>query len=173
MKDRVQVIDTEGYRSNVGIILCNSEGQLFWARRIGEDGWQFPQGGIQKNESPEQALYRELEEEVGLKAGDVELLGSTQGWLRYRLPKHMCRQQRNRARGFIGQKQIWFLLKLTASEGRVRLNTSAEPEFDHWRWVSPETTVKEVIDFKRAVYLKALEELMPIIHSPSLFIVNR
>ena len=172
MKDSVQVIDTEGYRSNVGMILCNPDGKLFWARRIGEDGWQFPQGGIKQDESPEQALYRELEEEVGLKAEDVEFMGCTNDWLRYRLPQHMCRRQ-NRTRGFVGQKQIWFLLKLTANEGRVCLNTSAEPEFDHWRWVSPEVTVKEVIDFKRAVYLQALEELMPMINCSSLFIAHR
>ncbi|HEB56260.1 MAG TPA: RNA pyrophosphohydrolase [Gammaproteobacteria bacterium] len=171
MKDRVQVIDTEGYRSNVGIILCNPYGQLFWARRIGEDAWQFPQGGIQYNESPEQALYRELEEEVGLTADDVELLGCTHGWLRYQLPRYMRRH--NRSNRFIGQKQIWFLLKLTASEGRVCLSASAEPEFDRWRWVSPEITVNEVIDFKRAVYLRALEELMPMINGPSLFIAHR
>ena len=164
------MIDTEGYRSNVGIIICNPDGQLLWARRIGEDGWQFPQGGIKKNESPEQALYRELEEEVGLKARDVELLGSTRGWLRYQLPRHMCRH--NRTRGFVGQKQIWFLLKLTASEGQVCLDASAEPEFDHWRWVSPEVTVNEVIEFKRSVYLRALEELMPIINCPPLFVAH-
>ncbi len=164
------MIDTEGYRSNVGIILCNPHGQLFWARRIGEDAWQFPQGGIQYNESPEQALYRELEEEVGLKADDVELLGCTHGWLRYQLPEYMRRH--HRGSHFIGQKQIWFLLKLTASETRVCLSTSTVPEFDHWRWVSPEVTVKEVIDFKRTVYLRALEELMPIINCPSLFIAH-
>ncbi|HFQ13414.1 MAG TPA: RNA pyrophosphohydrolase [Gammaproteobacteria bacterium] len=160
------MIDTEGYRSNVGIILCNGQGQVFWARRIGEDAWQFPQGGIQRNESPEQALYRELEEEVGLTAGDVELLGCTRDWLRYRLPRHMCRQQRGYR--FVGQKQIWFLLRLTASETRVRLNASPEPEFDHWRWVAPEITVREVIAFKRAVYLRALEELMPMLGHPPL-----
>jgi len=165
------VIDTEGYRSNVGIILCNPYGQLFWARRIGEDAWQFPQGGIRYNESPEQALYRELEEEVGLKANDVELVGCTHGWLRYQLPQHMRRHSRGNR--FIGQKQIWFLLKLTGSETRVSLNTSKEPEFDRWRWVSPEVTVNEVIDFKRAVYLQALEELMPMINCPSLFIAHR
>ncbi len=167
----MQVIDTEGYRSNVGIILCNSYGQLFWARRIGEDAWQFPQGGIQYNESSEQALYRELEEEVGLKNGDVELLGCTRGWLRYQLPRHMRRH--NCGNRFIGQKQIWFLLKLTASEGRVCLGASTEPEFDRWRWVPPEVTVNEVIDFKRAVYRQALQELMPMINGPSLSIAHR
>ncbi len=166
------MIDTEGYRSNVGIILCHPDGRLFWARRIGEDAWQFPQGGIQYNESPEQALYRELEEEVGLKAGDVELLGCTRDWLRYQLPRHMLRHH-NRDSRFIGQKQIWFLLKLATSEGKVCLNTSTEPEFDHWRWVSPEVTVKEVIDFKRAVYLRALEELMPMLNRPSLSFAHR
>jgi len=99
------------------------------------------------------------------------LLGCTRDWLRYQLPSHMLRQHHRGGR-FIGQKQIWFLLKLISSEGRVCLNTSVEPEFDHWRWVSPEVTVKEVIDFKRAVYLRALEELMPMLNHPSLSIVH-
>ena len=83
------MIDEDGYRPNVGIILCNKQGDVLWARRIGQDAWQFPQGGIKEFESPEDALYRELAEEVGLQKQDVEVLGSTRGWLRYRLPRRM------------------------------------------------------------------------------------
>jgi len=77
------MIDSDGYRLNVGIILSNDEGRLFWARRIGQDAWQFPQGGIDKEESPEQAMYRELKEETGLDPNDVDILGCTQDWLKY------------------------------------------------------------------------------------------
>ena len=56
---------------------------MLWARRINQEAWQFPQGGINDRETPEEALYRELNEEVGLEAGDVRILACTRGWLRY------------------------------------------------------------------------------------------
>jgi putative (di)nucleoside polyphosphate hydrolase len=155
------VIDGEGYRSNVGIILFNPQGKLFWARRIGEDSWQFPQGGIQPDETPEQALYRELGEEVGLGPGDVELVGCTRDWLRYRLPKRYVHRRRKPV--CIGQKQRWFLLALTGQEECVRLDATDKPEFDHWRWVDPAAPVREVVSFKRNVYQRALDELVPLI----------
>ena len=70
-----RVIDAEGYRSNVGIVICNEHGQVFWARRFGQQSGQFPQGGIDDGESPEQAMYRELYEEVWFKTRTkVELI---------------------------------------------------------------------------------------------------
>ena len=155
------MIDTEGYRANVGIILCNSAGQLFWARRIGEDAWQFPQGGIHESETPEQAVYRELSEEIGLTEQDVELIGSTRDWLRYNIPEHMIRKQQVPC--CIGQKQRWFLFRLTTHESRVKLDSSPKPEFDHWQWVSHHEPAQRVIEFKRKVYSAALDELLPLI----------
>jgi putative (di)nucleoside polyphosphate hydrolase len=158
-----QVIDREGYRPNVGIILFNPRGELFWARRIGENAWQFPQGGIRAEETPEQALYRELGEEIGLEPGDVEVVGCTRNWLRYRLPKRFVRNRNNPT--CIGQKQLWFLLRLVGSEGRVKLDATEKPEFDHWRWVDCDAPVNEVIEFKRDVYQRALKELVPLIRA--------
>src|SRR5690606_35697365 len=86
------VIDNDGFRPNVGIILTNDQGQLLWARRVGgQDAWQFPQGGINPHETAEQALYRELHEEIGLLPHDVDILACTRGWLRYRLPTRLVR----------------------------------------------------------------------------------
>ena len=153
------MIDADGYRPNVGIILVNPRGQVLWARRIGQDAWQFPQGGIKAQESPEAALYRELQEEVGLRPEDVEILGCTRGWLRYRLPKRMIRH--NSKPVCVGQKQKWFLLKLTSSEERIRFDHTEKPEFDGWRWVSYWYPLGQVVPFKRDVYRRAMRELAP------------
>ena len=127
------MIDKDGFRPNVGIILCNNENQVLWAQRAQHDSWQFPQGGIEQDETPEQAVYRELMEEVGLAPEHVEVLGVTGGWLRYRLPKQYLRFGNNPL--CIGQKQRWFLLRLVAEEAHVDLNRFEKPEFDDWRWV--------------------------------------
>lgn len=155
------MIDSEGYRANVGIILCNEEGKLFWGRRVGQNAWQFPQGGIMSNEEPEQAVYRELWEEVGLEPEHVEILGCTRGWLRYQLPRRYVR--RNQVPLCIGQKQIWYLLRLRAPVDCVRLDLSAKPEFDLWRWIDYWSPVREVVSFKRNVYRCALRELAPLL----------
>lgn len=81
------MIDKDGYRPNVGIVICNRKGQVLWARRIRQNSWQFPQGGVDYGETPEDAMYRELYEELGLQKSDVRLLASTRFWLKYRLPK--------------------------------------------------------------------------------------
>lgn len=157
------MIDEHGYRPNVGIILCNAENRVFWARRFGRDGWQFPQGGIQASESPEQALYRELHEEVGLEPQHVQLIGRTRDWLHYDIPMQFLRAPRGGQ--FRGQKQIWFLLRFIAEEERVRLNASARPEFDEWRWVDYWAPLMQIVEFKRGVYQQALTELEPLLDS--------
>jgi putative (di)nucleoside polyphosphate hydrolase len=153
-------IDEHGFRANVGIILTDGGGRVLIAGRRGRGGWQFPQGGIQPHESTEDALYRELHEEVGLDANDVELVGATEGWLRYRLPDRFIRRERTPL--CIGQKQRWFMLQLTADTDRVRFDLTSEPEFDRCRWVDYWRPVKEVVYFKRSVYVRALHELAPL-----------
>lgn len=153
------VIDGDGFRPNVGIIVANDQGQVLWARRYGHDAWQFPQGGIVDGETPEQAMYRELKEEIGLEPQDVKILAQTRGWLRYRLPRRFIRNDKPPV--CIGQKQKWFLLRLTGSESRVRLDVQKPAEFDHWRWVSYWYPLDQVVSFKREVYRKALKELLP------------
>jgi putative (di)nucleoside polyphosphate hydrolase len=159
MSDMTDHIDSEGFRANVGIILANADGKLLLAGRIGNKGWQFPQGGMLEGETEEEAMYRELHEEVGLNAADVEVLGATRDWLRYRLPDRYVR--RGSKPLCIGQKQRWFMLKLLCPEDRVCFDKCDSPEFDRWRWVDFWKPVNEVIYFKRRVYASALHELGP------------
>ena len=155
------MIDSDGYRANVGIILCNEQHRLFWARRVGQQAWQFPQGGIDSNESPEQAMYRELREETGLLPTHVDVLGCTDDWLKYELPRRFVR--RNQSPLCIGQNQIWFLLRMCGAESAVDLSASDKPEFDRWRWIEYWAPPGEVIFFKRGVYKRALKELEPLL----------
>jgi putative (di)nucleoside polyphosphate hydrolase len=153
------VIDADGFRANVAIVLLHG-GQVFLGRRAAGRGWQFPQGGVRAGETPEQALYRELDEEIGVDEPQVQLIGQTGGWLRYRLPARYIR--RNRQPVCIGQKQRWFLLRLLGAESSFDLGRTPTPEFDQWRWAPYWEPVREVIYFKRPVYARALAELAPL-----------
>ena len=155
------MIDSSGYRKNVGIILVNSRSELLICKRFKEQSWQFPQGGFKKNETAESAMYRELYEEVGLKKNDVLIIGRTKEWLKYELPKKYQRKTNNQL--CVGQKQIWFLLKLATDEAFINLNVSKKPEFDGWRWVSKQEPLNLVINFKKNVYEMAINELMPLL----------
>ena len=157
------MIDFDGFRPNVGIILSNSDSRVLWARRAGQDAWQFPQGGIRTDETPCEAMYRELAEEVGLQPEHVELMGATRGWLRYRLPRQYIRRTSRPV--CIGQKQVWFMLRLLCDDAGVRLDNCEKPEFDHWRWVDYWHPLNEVVAFKRNVYKRALKELAPLLFS--------
>lgn len=151
------MLDREGYRPNVGIIITNQRNEVFWGKRVREHSWQFPQGGIKPGESPEAAMYRELLEEVGLLPHHVKILGRTRDWLRYDVPSHWVRRQWRGS--YRGQKQIWYLLRLTGRESDVHLRASSQPEFDAWRWHEYWAPIDEVIDFKKDVYQGALLEL--------------
>ena len=151
------MLDREGFRPNVGIVLLNQRNQVFWGKRIRTHSWQFPQGGIKYGETPEQAMYRELHEEVGLLREHVRVLARTRDWLRYEVPDHYIRRE---ARGhYRGQKQIWFLLQLTGRDNDMNLRATDKPEFDAWRWNEYWVPLEVVIDFKREVYQLALTEL--------------
>ena len=161
------MLDRDGYRPNVGIILAGPRNDVFWGKRVNQHAWQFPQGGIKQGETPVQAMYRELEEEIGLQAEHVRILGRTREWLRYEVPEKWMRRARENSgdsgstpRGvYRGQKQIWFLLRMTGRDCDVRLRASGHPEFDAWRWHDYWVPLDNVIDFKREVYRQALIEL--------------
>ena len=158
------MLDREGFRPNVGIILLNHRNQVFWGKRIRTHSWQFPQGGIKHGESPEQAMFRELHEEVGLLPDHVRIVARTRDWLRYEVPNHFIRKD---ARGhYKGQKQIWFLLQLMGRDTDMNLRASNHPEFDAWRWHDYWIPLDTVIEFKRDVYQLALSELARFLPKP-------
>ena len=145
------MLDREGFRPNVGIILLNARNQVFWGKRLRTHSWQFPQGGIKFGESPEQAMLR------GLQPEHVRILARTRDWLRYEVPEHFIRKD---ARGhYRGQKQIWFLLRLMGRDSDLDLRATDHPEFDAWRWNEYWVPLELVIEFKREVYQLALNEL--------------
>jgi len=154
------VLDKEGYRPNVGIVLANQRNEVFWGKRVNQHAWQFPQGGIDHGETPVQAMYRELEEEIGLQRAHVRILGRTRDWLRYEVPERWARRAReSNAGAYRGQKQIWYLLRMTGRDCDVKLRASGHPEFDAWRWHEYWVPLEAVIEFKREVYRQALIEL--------------
>lgn len=159
------MIDQQGFRLNVGIIIINAQDKLFWGKRVGHNAWQFPQGGLIEGESPEEALYRELKEEIGLNKSDVQILSSSKNWLKYRLPRQFIRSH-SKPR-VIGQKQKWFLLRLLSPDSHIRLDLSSKPEFEAWRWVNYWYPVREVIYFKRYVYKRVLREFESIVFTQS------
>lgn len=154
------MIDANGYRLNVGIILANSTcTKVFLGKRVNQNAWQFPQGGLDDQEDIEAAVLRELYEEVGLTSDKVQIIGHTRQWMKYKLPKKLIRTTKPTC---IGQKQKWYLLKLIGQDSDIQLNVSAKPEFDAWEWVNYWYPLSEVIHFKREVYRRSLKELAPI-----------
>jgi putative (di)nucleoside polyphosphate hydrolase len=159
------MIDRDGYRPNVAIVLANHKNQVFWGKRVKEHAWQFPQGGIKPGESPEEAMYRELQEETGLQPQHVKILGRTRDWLHYNVPTHWVKRE---WRGtYRGQKQIWFLLRLVGRDCDISLRASGHPEFDAWRWHHYWVPLESVIDFKRDVYQRGLEQLASFLEVPA------
>lgn len=161
------MIDDEGFRQGVGIILVNARRQLFLAKRIGKPAWQFPQGGMKEMETPEEAMYRELKEEIGLLPESVKILATTKRWLRYRLPKSLVRHHSQPL--CIGQKQKWFLLRMVGQDDEINLGDTDSPEFDSWAWVSYWYPLTQVVSFKRRVYSMAMKEFARVVLSRRFF----
>jgi putative (di)nucleoside polyphosphate hydrolase len=155
-----KVVDAQGYRPNVGIIICNEKNQLLWAKRTGMDAWQFPQGGVKPDEPLEQAMYRELAEEVGLTSDDITILGQTEDWLKYVFGGNKTTKS---GETYTGQKQVWFLLRLQSDEDSIKLDNTEHPEFDEWRWVDFWYPLDHIVDFKKEVYQHVLKHFEAIL----------
>ena len=150
------MLDKDGYRLNVGIILLSPNNQVFWGKRKGESSWQFPQGGLYENEEMEQGMLRELNEELGLLPKHIQIIAHTDKWLYYDVPSTY---NRSHNRIYRGQKQIWYLLRLIGQEYNINVKYHKEQEFDAWRWINYWEPIDLVIPFKHDVYEHALQEL--------------
>ncbi|MBU0455404.1 MAG: RNA pyrophosphohydrolase [Pseudomonadota bacterium] len=155
------MIDRRGFRVGIGIVIIDDSQRVFWARRIRRNAWQFPQGGVDLHESPQEAMYRELYEEVGLTQEDVELISHSDRWWYYRLPKHLIRYHSEPL--CIGQRQKWFLLRFKGDEKKVCFDKTNTPEFDGYRWVDYWLPTQKIVFFKRNVYRKVLNEFAPLV----------
>jgi putative (di)nucleoside polyphosphate hydrolase len=143
-----------GYRLNVAMIVLNEDNKVLFCKRRNTENWQFPQGGVDENENIESAMFRELNEEVGLEKDNVEIKAVSQNLIYYDIPKSI----RSRVLGgkFNGQAQKYFLLKLIS--GDVDLNRENTPEFDEYSWVPFWYPLNQAVDFKKEAYRSALIE---------------
>lgn len=151
------IIDDHGFRANVAMALLNQQGLIWIGRRADTGGWQLPQGGIEQGESAEDALWRELHEELGLHSDHVRILGRTRDPIPYIIPPHLRR--RKEARPVIGQLQTWFLLRFLGRNEDIHLDAGREVEFDRYAWVPYDRPIELVAPFKRDAYRRALDEL--------------
>ncbi len=154
--------NTENYRPNVAIIILNKEGQILWCKRKDGNGWQFPQGGLDKGESPLEAVYRETQEEVGLERSDLRIIKETKEWFNYKVPEErLPKYFRFENSKFIGQTQKWFLAEILCEDSRINLNASSPIEFVDWTWSSYWHPINGGVDFKKSTYRKVLKSFLP------------
>ena len=143
------------YRRGVGIMLLNHDHQVFVGRRIDCQGeaWQMPQGGIDEDEEPRDAAFRELREEIG--TDNAEIVAESKAWLRYDLPPELRKRWKDRWRG---QQQKWFVMRFRGTDADINIATE-HPEFSSWKWIAPENLPDLIVSFKRQLYLDLLQEL--------------
>jgi putative (di)nucleoside polyphosphate hydrolase len=141
------------YRPNVGVMLIDRRGLVFVAKRIDQiaESWQMPQGGIDKGETPVEAAFRELKEEIGTNKGVI--LRELDEWLFYDLPDHLIGVALHGK--FRGQKQRWLAMRFTGEDTDIDIAT-AEPEFSEWRWLAIDELPNMIVPFKRDVYARVI-----------------
>ncbi|MFT4967307.1 MAG: putative (di)nucleoside polyphosphate hydrolase [Candidatus Deianiraeaceae bacterium] len=142
------------YRPNVGCVLMKNN-KIFVAKRIGHrtDTWQMPQGGVNSEEEYEDALLRELKEEIG--TNNIEVIKQSSYYRYYKIPKNMSLQMWGGK--YIGQKQRWFLANFKGEDAEINIDT-AIPEFEAWKWLDVDSTINKAVFFKKDIYIDVLAE---------------
>ena len=147
---------TNQYRKCVGMMILNDLNQILVGRRIDHPSgyWQMPQGGIDQNENPKEAVWREMMEEIG--TNKAELIHISNQWLKYNIPKEtlMTLPWGNK---FIGQIQKWFVFRFKGNNNDINVGTE-NPEFSEWKWISYKLLVENIVPFKRDIYSKIITE---------------
>ena len=145
----------KAYRPGVGIMLFNKDGLVFIAERLDNPGaWQMPQGGIDENEEPEIAVFREMEEEIGTR--NAKIVNVLDEWLFYDFPTNAMARKLWDGK-YCGQKQKWIALKFLGNDSDIHLGMHTEPEFSRWKWVPVNELLDYVVPFKRATYERVIE----------------
>ena len=152
-------MNDKSYRKNVGLIVLDQNNLLLICRRKGKKTWQFPQGGIDADESPIKAAYRELYEEVGIKKNQVKIIQKSKCWYRYDLPEKYKPWPKS-LKNFKGQTQKWYMLKANA-ELEINLLNEVPQEFVEYKWSSYWHALASVVPFKQDVYRNVLSEFLP------------
>ena len=152
--------EESNYRLNVGLIIVNNYGKVLICKRKNSNQWQFPQGGIDKGESPIEAAEREIFEEVGIKSSQIRVLGKIKDWVKYEIPKKLAKKNFKK-KGIVGQKQKWFIFKIK-SKASISFINDPDNEFDDFAWVSYWHPIALIVSFKKDVYRSVLAELLPI-----------
>ncbi|XXG55462.1 hypothetical protein AAC387_Pa03g3127 [Persea americana] len=156
----------KGYRPNVGVCILNSDNQIYVASRLNVPGaWQMPQGGIEDDEDPKSAAFRELQEETGIVS--AEIIAEVPHWLTYDFPPSV-KAKVNRLWGgeWNGQAQKWFLMRFTGNESEINSSSGVkDTEFSEWNWTSPAEVIEQAVDYKRPVYDEVIRTFMPYLNS--------
>ena len=141
------------YRPCVGIMLLDREGRVFVGKRIDQtvEGWQMPQGGIDKGEEPREAVIRELREEAG--TDKAKIIAEMDEWVTYDLPAHLVGVAFHGK--YRGQRQKWFAMRFTGEDSDIDLHAH-EPEFSTWKWLAIEELPRLIVPFKRDTYAQVI-----------------
>jgi putative (di)nucleoside polyphosphate hydrolase len=153
---KVSKIDSLPYRKGVGLMILNKECKVFVGKRndVRQDAWQMPQGGVDDGESAEDAVFREMEEEIGNNYG--EIIACTKKEYSYEIPDYLIQKLWDGK--YKGQNQRWYLLRYLGQDKDININASSESEFKDWKWLEIEELVHKIIPFKRTLYLNVIEE---------------
>ena len=149
-------MNNKNYRKCVGMMILNNNNEILVAKRIDHPSgyWQMPQGGIDKNEQPEKAVLREMEEEIS--TNKVKILSSSKKWIKYEIPKETLRKL-TWGNLYVGQTQKWFLFRFLGINSDININTQ-NPEFSDWKWTNHKNLVDNIVPFKKDLYKKVMRE---------------